>query len=140
MTPIRFTVHGTAEAQPRPRFNPATKRAYNPSTARGWKMLVYAVAVNHRPESPMQGPLRLALDMYLPRPKALCRKRDPDGPVLMHKKPDIDNLFKAIADGLQSCGIWTDDAQIAECRATKWYHEKAGAPRVEVVIERMEVA
>lgn len=49
------------------------------------------------------------------------------------KKPDIDNIVKAIADGLNHIA-YHDDAQIVECSAEKYFSEE---PRVEVTIREV---
>ena len=40
------------------------------------------------------------MKFYTPRPQRLCLQRDPDGPLLCPKKPDLDNLVKAVKDAL----------------------------------------
>ena len=47
------------------------------------------------------------------------------------KKPDMDNIVKAIADSLNDLA-YHDDSQIVETTVEKFYGEE---PRVEVVIE-----
>jgi Holliday junction resolvase RusA-like endonuclease len=46
-------------------------------------------------------------------------------------RPDIDNLIKAVLDGLNMAGIWRDDAQIAILRASKTWSD---SPRTVVTI------
>ena len=49
------------------------------------------------------------------------------------KKPDMDNIVKAIADGLNNIA-YHDDAQIVECSVEKYFSEE---PRVEVTIREV---
>ena len=42
---------------------------------------------------------------------------------LMDKRPDIDNLFKPLADCLEAIGVFGDDAQIVEVTARKIRHD-----------------
>ena len=47
------------------------------------------------------------------------------------KKPDLDNIIKAIADSLNGIA-YKDDAQIVELKSKKFYSD---TPRVEVTIK-----
>ncbi len=49
------------------------------------------------------------------------------------KKPDMDNVVKAIADGLNEVA-YHDDKQIVECSVEKYFSEE---PRVEVTIREV---
>lgn len=86
----------------------------------------------------IDGAISLEVTFYLPRPKRLLRKRDPDGPVPHTAKPDIDNLWKSTVDALKGL-VWRDDPLICDTRARKWYCEKAGVPRVEITVRTLEV-
>ncbi|MCL2139963.1 MAG: RusA family crossover junction endodeoxyribonuclease [Treponema sp.] len=37
------------------------------------------------------------------------------------KKPDLDNLLKAVMDALTAAGAWKDDAQVRSIKASKHY-------------------
>lgn len=52
-------------------------------------------------------------------------------------KPDIDNLLKAVLDGLTDAGIWCDDAQVVQIHAGKCYGVEAST---QVRIEPIEFA
>jgi crossover junction endodeoxyribonuclease RusA len=43
------------------------------------------------------------------------------------KKPDPDNLAKAVMDALTDCGMWRDDAQIVVLEVTKRFGQIPGA-------------
>ncbi len=81
----------------------------------------------------IDGPVALEVDFYLPRPARLMRKKDPWGAIPHTAKPDKDNLMKALQDALSGLA-WRDDGQIQALIARKWYTEKDGQPRVEIVI------
>ena len=49
------------------------------------------------------------------------------------KKPDIDNVVKALADALNHVA-YRDDTQIVDCQVRKFY---ADEPRVEVLIRQI---
>ena len=50
------------------------------------------------------------------------------------KKPDMDNVVKAIADSLNQIA-YRDDTQIVDCQCRKFYSQ---TPRVEVIIKQIE--
>lgn len=79
------------------------------------------------------GQLRMELRCYYGLAKSDSKKKRQaklDGVIRPTKKPDIDNCIKAIADSLNGLA-YTDDTQIVEVIAEKWFDEK---PRVEVTI------
>jgi len=51
------------------------------------------------------------------------------------KKPDMDNVVKAIADSLNQIA-YRDDTQIVDCQCRKFY---SYTPRVEIIIKTVEV-
>lgn len=136
-----FPVFGIPKAQPRVRAfarkmgDKYVARVYDAGTAEAWKSLVVEAARPHRPETPLEGPLLVAITFYLKRPKRLCRKKDPNGALPAISKPDIDNTVKAVLDALTQDGWWRDDAQVCELRATKLYHAKDGVPGAHIVIK-----
>ena len=73
----------------------------------------------------MTGPIRLQLDFFLPRPKAHLDKHGwpkPKSPVWHPKKPDLDNLIKAVTDAITDTQrVWLDDSQVYQITATKTY-------------------
>ena len=54
-----------------------------------------------------------------------------DGELVPAKKPDVDNILKAVFDALQGCA-YEDDCQIVVIHSEKMYSE---SPFVEVVID-----
>lgn len=68
----------------------------------------------------LEGPLHLAVDFYLPAPKA-----DPRRP--FHTvRPDATKLLRALEDALTGV-LWKDDAQIVQQAVSKQYGETPGA-------------
>ena len=129
-----FTAYGDPKAQPRPRaFAKAGKvRMYDPSTAEHWKSQIAFAAQDFIPPAPHNGPLLVTLEFLFNRPKAHYKSngilRD-KMPLLHEKKPDIDNLTKAVLDALTAVGMWDDDKQVAAMSLVKRYvvdAERAG--------------
>ena len=135
---IRFTVQGTPKPQPRPRafVNKATGRArvYEEGTAEHWKSQVAEAARPHLPQEPIVGAIEMDVVFELPRPQRLMRKRDTFLRIPHIKKPDTDNLIKAVKDALTDIGMWRDDSQVYDERARKFYHSKYRTPGATITI------
>jgi len=110
-------------------FNDAKKESY--------QSIISLLAVEFRPPSPWECALEMTLTFALPRPKSRMRKSDPDGTVWATTRPDWDNIAKGSQDALSRCGFWRDDSQIARSVVNKVWHEKNGAPRIEVEIKKL---
>jgi Holliday junction resolvase RusA-like endonuclease len=120
-------VNGMPKAQPRPRMT-ASGHVYNPGSADAWKEIV-RTAFNSFHKPPITNPIRLRVSFFLPRPKAL--KGEDAVPHV--KKPDVDNLLKALMDAMTVAKVWKDDAQVFESLAGKYYAgKKTGA---QIIIE-----
>ena len=63
------------------------------------------------------------------------RKKDPVGRIWMTKRPDLDNVCKAIADGVSV--VMNDDSQIVWIEASKMYASKTEEPHVIVRLEQV---
>ena len=89
----------------------------------------------------MDGPLALCIEFFLDRPKCHFRTGKYASDLNKHameaptSKPDLDNLAKLVMDGLNSCQIWTDDAQVVRLEAHKAYDHTN--PRTEIYIEEL---
>jgi len=70
-------------------------RNYTPAThpVNGYKAALI-LAAKEAGVRPLDGPLRVIVRFYLPRPKRLMRRKDPSGPIPHTSRPDIDNLWK----------------------------------------------
>ena len=124
---IDFFVSGVPKAQPRVKAFVRGGHAgvYTPDSAESWKQSVRLQATANAPESLVTAPIRIELDFFLPRPKA-HHKRDgsvkSNSPIWHCKKPDLDNLIKAVVDAITDTQrVWMDDSQICEITATKTY-------------------
>jgi Holliday junction resolvase RusA-like endonuclease len=108
-------------------------QSYTPAKTRSheaWVRLHAIEAMAGKPGFPIDGPVGMTLTFYLTRPPSR-RKRDlyPD------RKPDLDNLTKAVLDGLEKAGVFTNDSRIVGCASRKVYGEP---PRTEIEVEEME--
>ena len=131
---INFFVFGDPVPQGRPRFT--TKpfpMAYDPKTSKDWKKVVATHARCSKPDI-LEGPLHMSLSFYLKRPKSLPKK------VKHHiKKPDLDNLAKAVKDALEGI-CFLRDQQVVSMDLKKEYATEGvtGATGVRVTIRKIE--
>lgn len=156
MKSLEFTVYGAPIAQPRVKaqgfkgkdgriFAHVYEAGKADSPARQWKHDVKHAAIraalggqepdeNDIKRVPLwTGPIVVSLMFFLPRPKNLCRKKDPPGPIPHVGQKDIDNLYKSTTDALQGV-IFANDGQLYDVSARKLYHEIEGRPRAEIML------
>ena len=138
---MTLTVYTVPVAQPRQRHAVVTTKAgrsflhnYTPRDhpVNAYKAALILEAKRMRAK-PADGPVVMMVDFYLPRPKRLMRKKDPDGPIPHTAKPDIDNLLKSTKDALRGIA-WRDDSQVCSTHARKWYAAKNDKPHVKIVL------
>lgn len=84
---------------------------------KAWRDSVATQVLDALPEGwqPLDGPLYLGAEFYLPRPKV--RKKESHHVVA----PDLDKLIRSTCDALTAAGVWRDDARVAEVHAVKLY-------------------
>ena len=86
------------------------------------------------PDDPIDEPVCLRIDFYLPRPGYLLGVKAPQGVIPCAVRPDIDNCCKLILDALNTVwtfgdgfrGIWRDDVIVAKL-VTKMVPDKKRA-------------
>lgn len=137
MDPVIFTVPLSPVSKGRPRVavRGGKAHAYTPKKTKTFEASVAMVAATHIKER-YTGPLRVDILAVLPRPKRLMRAKDAEGLVWAPKRPDQDNLRKAILDGLATC--YDDDAQVCAGQTFKVYAEKTGKSRTVIAITPLE--
>ena len=97
-------------------------RMYDPKTSRTWKTDIknQVLAMPDR-KPPSSAPLAMRLRFFLPRPKTLPKR------VHLHtKKPDCDNLGKAVKDSIGKGVTYYDDSQIVALVIVKEYSAEPG--------------
>ena len=127
MITIEFNAYGIPKAQPRAKACIRGKRAgvYDPGTADDWKSIVRAAAKEVWNGVPFDGPVRVCLRFYMPRPKSHFGKNGlkESAPGFVTTKPDLDNLEKSVLDALTNVGMWRDDSQVVAVSKEKRYTE-----------------
>lgn len=128
---IAFTVPGEPQGKGRPRAFRAGRsvRMYTPTKTQAYEQLVADMGRQAMAgRAPMVGPLAVDLVAVVSVPASWSKKRRAaalEGLELPAKKPDADNVAKAIADGLNGI-TYGDDAQVVELRVRKRYGEVPG--------------
>lgn len=123
---ITFTIPGEPVAKGRPRVTLAGGRAhaYTPAKTAAYEQLVAVYAAAAMQNAPLlEHPVRLRLGIYCKVPGSWSKKRRSDalaGIERPAKSPDIDNIVKSVADGMNGI-VWIDDSQIVELVCSKHY-------------------
>lgn len=135
---INLVIHGEPVAQPRQRQTMGGRNytpAKHPVNAMKAQIRIQA-GENHAGEL-IDGPVSIQADFYFPRSKGQIWKRKPM-PRLWHtKKPDGDNLIKAVKDALSGV-IYTDDSRVCDARYRKHICSGDEKPRIEIEIQELE--
>lgn len=135
---IRFVVYGKPKAKGRPKFYRRGRwvGVATPNETREYEANFLEQALAYKPKKPLDVPLSVTLDFYMPIPSSGLTKRDraeaEKETMPVGKKPDIDNMIKASLDALNTI-FWQDDRLIANLTASKRYSLE---PRTEVKICR----
>jgi Holliday junction resolvase RusA-like endonuclease len=142
MTQINFTVPGAPVGKGRARS--ATRKGkggrtfiahITPEKTANYESLI--ALAGHQAMAgapPLEQACAVRLEIYVPVPASWSKKKQAralSGEVLPTTKPDIDNVEKAIFDGLNGV-IWKDDVQVTDVIKKKRYSD---TPRVEVTVE-----
>lgn len=129
MKTIQFFAPGIPKAQPRARAfaRGGMVRVYDPGTAEHWKNAI-AVAAPIAQFEKTELPVALNMSFIMPRPKDHYRRGSLrlNMPLFHIKKPDKDNLEKAVMDALTVLGAWKDDSQVCKTFSEKIYGETPG--------------
>lgn len=119
---IRFCVHGTPVGKGRPRFT-KSGRTYTPEKTENYERLVRACYQSQvrRFSFPPGVPITAKLQAEFPIPKSTSKKRAAAMLGRWHtKRPDADNVAKAILDALNGYA-YPDDSAISKLSVEKTY-------------------
>jgi Holliday junction resolvase RusA-like endonuclease len=139
---IAFTVPGEPQGKGRPRIGKVGQHARMFTPA---KTVAYEGLVAHAAQQAMRGaalfdqPCRIELDVLCTVPASWSGKKRAQalaGAIRPAKKPDADNVLKAVCDGLNGV-VWRDDVQVVEWSGRKLYAE---TPGVHVRVACLEAA
>ena len=135
---LSFEIPGTPVGQGRPRFTTINghAKAYDPEKSQNYKAYVRMIATQAMKDTGFEmidGPCAVIINAFFEVPKSKSKRfreaalLDQERPT---KKPDADNIVKAIQDALNGL-TYKDDAYIVYLACQKFYSDN---PRVEVFV------
>lgn len=139
MTSIAFTIPGEARGKGRPRASSygGRIRLHSDAKTASYENLVKLAAVEAmKGAAPLDEPLMVIITARMVPPASVSKKRRAAmlaGQLRPTKKPDLDNIVKAVLDGCNGVAF-RDDVLVVSQVASKHYAETAG---VEVVIQTL---
>jgi len=132
-----FEIHGEPQGKGRPRVTRGGKHTYTPQKTKDYESYVqYCFIAKYGNLMPIETDVKMSMYIVYGVTKSTSKKDRKlmlEGKIRPAKKPDIDNIVKAIADALNGLA-YLDDKQIVEFEAVKWYGEE---PMVRVMIEEI---
>ena len=135
MKEVEFVVYGRPKGKGRPRFT-MDGHAYTPQATKAYEKEIRQAFQEAGGMSFGSVPVSVDITAFYPIPKS-ARKADKEameaGLRVPMVKPDIDNVLKAVLDGIQGDdGAFHDDVQVVSVKATKKY-DRIGAEGAVVV-------
>lgn len=134
---MKIIIPGVPVGKGRPKFSTINGHAvaYTPAKTASYENLV-KLAFQQSREKPFEKGVQLYAEIIavFPIPQSVSKKKRAemlDGQILPAKKPDADNIAKAILDALNGLAYY-DDAQVCRLAVVKLYGE---GPRAEVTIK-----
>ena len=133
---ITFSVDGIPVAKGRPRFARMGNfvRTYTPEKTATWEDTVRQTAIKAMgPTEILETPVTMALYFRLPMPQSWSKNRKEaalKGLEAPTKKPDWDNLGKAVSDALNGV-VYKDDSLVVSAHVKKVY---SAVPGVDIYV------
>jgi Holliday junction resolvase RusA-like endonuclease len=132
MDAISFPIPGEPVAKGRPRSFVRGGRVghYTPEKTARYENLV-KLAAQQVFDAPLEGGIALVVRAFMGIPRSWSQKKKDAAfreEITPTKRPDLDNIIKALKDGLNGVA-WKDDAQVVDVAASKRY---ASVPCVKV--------
>ena len=131
LTAVTFSIPGKPFAKQRPRFSRRNGRAFTPKQTVSFEQTVGTIAAQHI-KDPLQGPVEVTIHATFEMPKSWSAKKKDRMRGRPHiQRPDLDNVEKAILDGLNRIAF-ADDEQGWNVVKTKAWGD-AGVTHVTLV-------
>ncbi len=118
---ISFTLKQKPQAKQRPRFNSKTKAVYTPQATKDYETSI-AWAYKQAKGQLLDGAVAIEIHAYFEPPKSDRYGHMLIGLIDHIKRPDVDNLAKAVLDGLNGVAF-KDDSHVVSLHITKAYSE-----------------
>jgi len=130
---ISFTIHGEPRGKGRPRFS-RSGRVFTDAKTAAYERAIKATAQSVMAgRSALDGAVWVRIEAYLAAPSSISKKKRAamlSGETRPTKRPDLDNIVKAILDGINGV-VFNDDSQVVGTGSQKFWTDK---PRVEVTV------
>lgn len=136
-SPVSFVVPGEPVGKGRPRVSTigGHARMFTPKKTANYETLVSMAAQQAMADRELiEGPVMVELQILVGVAASWSKKKTAQalaGQVMPTKKPDIDNVLKAICDGINGI-VFKDDVQVVDVHSRKRFSETPGV-RVKVV-------
>ncbi len=122
-----FTIYIEPKPKLRPRFfaRGNFRGTYTPKKTKDYEQELALKCLPYKPPVPLSSALKVTLTFGMPIPKSFSKKKRQaivDGILHHTKKPDLDNLIKAVCDSLNGI-FFEDDKQIVSLSADKFYND-----------------
>lgn len=133
---ISLVIHGNPRSKGRPRFSVrgGYAVAFTDKETKKYEQMVKASAqAVMAGRDPLEGPVWVRIDAFIPIPKSTPKYKQAlmrAGEMRPAKKPDLDNIAKAILDGINAI-VFVDDSQVCALGLRKFYSDH---PRVETTV------
>lgn len=120
-------VGGKAHAYAAPRSHPI-------HTFKAAVALAASEAMQERP--PWEGPIAVDIEFVFARPASMRWKTKAMIRTWHQKRPDLDNIIKAVKDALTGV-VWRDDSQVARLNVSKWTAGGEEAPHTNIAAQKL---
>lgn len=110
-------------------------RTYKAAKQKQAETSLLALSLPYVPSAPLDGPLELTVDAYMPIPASMPKFRRElalNGEIRPTKKPDVSNILKHVEDVFNGV-FWTDDKNVVSAMCRKFYSDR---PRYEIEIRQ----
>ncbi|WP_110995402.1 RusA family crossover junction endodeoxyribonuclease [Pseudomonas sichuanensis] len=131
LQPVQFVVPGDPVGKGRPRVSTVGghARMFTPKKTASYEGLIAIVGTEAMGGRVLlECPVMVEMRIVLPVPASKTKKFKAQalaGEIFPTKKPDMDNVIKAIYDGLNGI-VWKDDVQVVDAIVRKRYGEVPG--------------
>lgn len=109
-------------------------RTYKHEKQRANEDKLLSLALQHKPDAPLECQIEMTIDAYMPIPKSMPNFRKQmalSGAIRPTTKPDADNVAKHVMDTFNEI-FWKDDKLIVGLLVRKYYSDN---PRLEIEIK-----
>lgn len=136
---MEFIVEGDPQGKARPRFSRRSETVYTPSkTVKYEKEIRQAYIAAGGKMIPAGSYVAVTVDAYFKIPKSYIKGKRlacEHNIIRPDKKPDIDNVLKAVLDALNKVA-YEDDKQVVEVICRKWYSRSSGFLKVQILEDK----